>query len=131
MTCDSKFGKSGLVIELAMIGNPRGEQMRFPAFRRERQSFLHRSPGLRDAGRGVITSQPVKLLVGPSKLTVREIELGIVCHGLIQQTYCLAALLDDTRVERLPSQRFLAAQITVVGEEIRRGRLLNRSFLCW
>src|SRR5205823_6441081 len=97
----------------------RGE-MRFAVFRREGQSFLHRLPGLRDTRRSVISSQEIKRFVCARELAVREIELWIMRHSLIQQAYRLAAVLDHTRVERCLSQRLLATQIAIIGDKVSR-----------
>src|SRR5437899_994465 len=114
-----------------MIRNPRGREMRFTAFGRDCYGFLQRLPGLRDTGRSVISPKKVKLFVGPSKLTVGEIKCWVMCHSLIQQMYSLAGLRNHPCVERLLSQRLLAAQITIVGNKIGCRWLLDRCFLCW
>ena len=79
----------------------------------------------------MITPQKVKAFVGASELTVSEIECWIMCHGLIQQMYSLACVLDHACVERCLSQRLLAAEITIVGNKIGCRWLLDRCLFCW
>src|SRR5207247_718381 len=105
--------------------------MRFGSFRRKRKSFLQCLPGLRDPGWCVISSQKIERLVGAREVTICKIECWIVCHRLIEQTYCLTGVLDHPSIETCLSHRLLAAQITIVGDEISCRRLLNGGFLSW
>ena len=56
-------------------------------------------------------------------------ELRVMRHGLFQQPYCLPNGFGAARVEGHHLIKLFCAQIPVVRDKIRCGRLLNGSFL--
>ena len=63
------------------------------------QSLISGLVGKHEASRAAIDSAKVKLHMAQCELTIGKQELRIVCHGLVEQTYCVTGLFHPTGVE--------------------------------
>src|SRR5260370_42134340 len=60
-----------------------------------------------------------------------EVERWVVCHRLVQQTYCLPYMFNLACVESCLSQELLAPKVAIIRNEVGCGWLLDDRFLCW
>src|SRR5260370_31901661 len=60
-----------------------------------------------------------------------EVERWVVCHRLVQQTYCLPYMFNLACVESCLSQELLAPKVAIIRNEVSCGWLLDDRFLCW
>src|SRR5258707_12306728 len=69
--------------------------------------------------------------MGTRELAIGEVERWVVCHRLVQQTYCLPYMFNLACVESCLSQELLAPKVAIIRNEVGCGWLLDDRFLCW
>ena len=99
------------------------------SIRGKAQSLISGLVGKPKARRAVIDSAKVKLHMAHRELTIGKQEGGIVCDGLVEQTYGMAGLLYPASVEGSHFNEFFATEITIIGDNVCCRCLLDRGFL--
>src|ERR1043166_3910000 len=107
-----------IIIEIAAIEEVRLSKMRLPRIRTQSNNCFERGIRESKAGRGVIKTKKIKVIMRCRELAISEEKMGIAPNSLIKQRNAFPQLLINLSVERNSRDECLRADVKTVGNQI-------------